>query len=421
MYKNQKFLRILLVAYLLFTDAAYAEELDIKKDPVTIPIGALDLSPVLELGETFNDNIFTRNNVKKSSFITQTNAGATLAFKRQLNRYALTYALQNGEYHASPQDNYLDHYLDLNGHSEFSSRNRLDTDLSYFNGHYMRGAFLGRDLTSSSINNEDGPDLYHLYDANTKYTYGAVTAPANLEVKAGFKDYTFDNHPTTKQGQDRDRVDLGFAYYYKVLPNTTLNAQLDNAWVAHKSTSAALYDNNKQRFLVGATWVYSSQLQTFAKIGYLHQAFESAEFNANTLNAPTWDFGLIWSPLSYSKVNIGINRDARATVNSANIREADRFNLGWGHQWDSRISTQVSTAYENANNIALHRQDDFYSVTLDLNYGVRRWLGFGVILSNRSLDSQAQTLNFDQNTVLLYVTGNPRLSDDIKTPWTTWY
>jgi hypothetical protein len=421
MFKDKKILKLQLVSYLIFCDFAYSEELDIKKDPVTIPIGALDLSPVLEVGETFNDNIFTRDTVKKSSFITQTNAGAQLAFKRQSNRYALTYALQNGQYHASPQDDYLDHYAGLNTHTEFTSRNRLDTDMSYFKSHYMRGAFLGRDLTSSIIETEHGPDQYHMYDTNAKYTYGAVNAPGNLEVKAGFKNYTFDNNPTIKQGQDRNNIDFGLGYNYKVLPNTTLHAQFENNWVMHKSSQAGLYDTNKQRFLVGGTWVYSTQLKTVAKIGYLHQAFDSAALSVNNLNALTWDLGLIWSPLSYSKVNISMNRDARSTVNSANIREADRYNLGWTHEWNSRISTQLSSAYENANNIALHREDNFYSVTLDLNYGVRRWLGVGVILSNRNLDSQAQTLNFDQNTVLFYVTGNPRLSDDVKTPWTTWY
>ena len=422
MLKHKKYINLLwAVGVYLYSHALFADTLDIKKTPVAIPFGSFELSPVLEVGETYNDNIYTRNIVKKDSFLTQTNAGVQLSLKKQLDRYALTYALQNGDYHSSQQDNYLDQYAGLNSHTEFTGSHRLDVDAGYLKSHYMRGSFLGRDITTSAINSVTGPDQYHLYNGNAKYTYGYKEAPSNLELKLGILDYTFDNHPTYTMSQDRTQLNVDPRFMYKILPKTTLEATVENNWITHKNNMYSVYDSNKQRYLLGVTWIHSSQFQAATRAGYLHQGFNEARFHGQELNAPTWDINTKWSPFSYSKIDLSINRDAIAMINNASVRESDRFKLAWDHNWDSRVSTQLITAYESANYSSLQRHDDFYSFGLDLNYGVRRWLGFGVILNNRNLDSSIQTLNFNQNTILFYITGNPRLSDDVKTPWTTWY
>lgn len=392
--------------------------MDIKKNPVAMPVGPFDLSPVLEIGETYNDNIFQHNSNQKDSFLTQIHAGGQLSLVRKFNRYALTYALQSSEYHSSPQDNYVDHYIGTNTHTEFTSRNRLDVDLKYLNSHYMRGYFLGRDLLGPSSTGQE-PDQYHLYGANARYRYGRQEAKGNIELQTNVDDYTFDNNRENMARQDRTRFGLTPGFYYRMLPKTVLQINAENIWTFHKDTEAAAFDNIKQRFLVGGSWQYSQQLQTTARVGYLHQTFENSAFNG--FDDATWDLNLRWSPLNYSRLNFSLARDATPSIASANIRKSDRYQIDWTHDWSSRLSTQVTSSYENAHNLAIHRQDDYKSFGLDVNYGVRRWLGIGINYTYRGLQSGNQSLDFDQNTVLFYVTGNPRLSDEVKTPWASWY
>lgn len=395
------------------------DALDNVKDPVTIPLGGFDLSPVLEVGETFNDNIFLRNTAKQSSFVTQVHAGAQLALKRHLDRYALTYALQSSHYHSSPQDDYVDHYVGFNSHNEFTSRNRLDTELSYFDSHYMRGRFLGRDLTDASLSITE-PDQYQLYTANALYRYGQDGAKGNIELKIGLQDYTFLNNRLFTLAQDRYAINSGIAFLYRAFPKTTLRLAYDNTLINYKQVEGELSDNTSNLYTLGGVWAHSSQLNFGFNVGYQQVSYNKSLVSSGG-SGVNWNMNVGWNPLSYSTVSFAAGQGVAPSINGGVVRSYDRYNLGWNHQWNGHISTQINMAYENANYSTLQRQDDFLSSGIDLNYGVKRWLGLGVNYTYRKLDSGDDRLNFDQNTLMFYVTGNPRLSDEVKNPWGNWY
>jgi hypothetical protein len=395
----------------------WAEELDIKKDPVLFPTGPFEFAPIFEAAESYNDNIFQLNRLKKASFLTQFHAGGQLSLERHLNRYALTYTLQSSQYHNSPQDDYIDHFVGGASHTEFTSRNRLDINLGYLDSHYQRGYFLGRDLLGPIAAAE--PDQYHLYSADATYRYGRVGAKGNLELKFNFEDYTFDNNLELNARQDRTRFALTPGFYFRIAPKTTLQAQIENQLVKHKLAEVARFDSLKQRFLIGGTWRYSVKTQLNARIGYLRQEFDNP--NSKEFDDITWDLSVRWSPLSYSHLDLGVDRNVTPTIASDNLRASDRYRLNWSHDWSPRVTTQLFGAIENAENLGVQRQDEFASFGVDLNYGIRRWLGIGVNYTYRSLKSDNNELDFNQNAIMFYVTGNPRISDEAKTPWTSWY
>ncbi|WP_326499543.1 outer membrane beta-barrel protein [Methylomicrobium sp. Wu6] len=413
---------------LVSCNPAWAEVLDIKKEPVIIPAGPFEFAPIFEAAESYNDNIFQQNRFKKASFLTQFHAGGQLALERQMNRYALTYTLQSSQYHDSPQDNYVDHFVGGTSHIEFTSRNRLDVNLGYLDSHYQRGIFLGRDLInpigtigkdSLGITGRSEPDQYHLHSVDAAYRYGRVEAKGNLELKFNVQDYAFQNNPEFTARQDRTQFAVTPGFYFRVAPKTTLQTQVENIWVKYRQTEASAFDSLKQRFLVGGTWLYSAKTRVSARIGYLRQTFDNS--GSRGFSDATWDLSAYWAPLTYSRFNLSIARDAVPTIASSNIRASDRFRLNWTHDWTPRVTTQLFGARENADNVGIHRQDDYTSFGLDLNYGVRRWLGVGINYSYRSLKSDNNQLNFNQNVAMFYITGNPRISDEAKTPWATWY
>ena len=410
------------LVYSVYSDtvlcAAPPEELDIKKEPVTLPVGPLEFAPILEIGESYNDNIFMRNSLKKGSMLTQVHAGAKLSYDKKFNKYDLIYALQDSEYHESTADSYLDNFVGLNTHTEFTSRNRFNLDLKYLSSHYQRGVFLGRDLATPTLQSTE-PDKYHQYGFDGSYIYGHSQAKGNLELKFNVDEINYANNLSRTAAYDRSLYGVTPGFYYRLLPNTRLQAQVETNWIKNNSNTSAAFDNNKQRFLIGASWSYSKQINALARIGYLRQAFDNSSLQG--YENITWDLNMHWSPLSYTHVDFTVSRDAIPTLNSANIRTSDRYRLAWKHDWTNRISTELNGALESAYNTTFHRQDDYENFGLDINYGLKRWLGFGVNYAYRGLQSGNQAFNFDQNLIMFYITGNPRISDEVRTPWATWY
>lgn len=419
-YTTNKPLRLALsVMAIVYSGVLMSEEKDIQKDPVAMPVGPFEFAPLLEIAESYDDNIFQRNVFQKSSFINQIHAGGQLSLERQLNRYLLTYVMQSSLYHDSPQDDYVDNYVGMNTHTEFTSRNRLDFGLSYLNSHYTRGTFLGRDLANQPLPQNE-PDQYHMFGGDLTYRYGHPKNRGNLEMKLSAQDYSFDNNFTRTAQQERTQFSVTPGFYYRLMPNTRLLTQVETAWLNHKDNAATDADYIKQRFLVGATWLYSTKTVGTARIGYLRQDYVNNQ-QAN-YNGITWDLNARWLPLSYSKLDLSVSRDVNPSVSGvANIRESDRVRLGWIHDWSSRITTQLNGAYESALNSSSQRQDDYMSLGVDLNYGFRRWLGVGVSYNYRTLQSSDSGYDFDQNVVMINITGNPRISDEAKTPWASWY
>jgi hypothetical protein len=402
---------------LLFCGTAAAEVLDSQKAPVIFPVGPFEFAPVLEAAESYNDNIFQRNSFKKASFLTQFHAGGELALERKLNRYALTYVLQSSQYHNSPQDDYVDHFVGGTSHFEFTRRNRLDINLGYLDSHYQRGVFLGRDLLEPT--QRDEPDQYRLYSADMSYRYGRVDAKGNLGLDFSVQEYAFLNNREFTVRLDRTRFVATPGFYFRMAPKTTLLAQVENEVIKYRASEAAAFDYTKQRFLLGGIWHYSVKTQVSARFGYLRQEFDNAELDS--VGDVTWNLSLQWAPLSYSQFDLSTARDANPTLGDGNLRVADRFSAYWAHDWSPRVTSRLFGAYENAENLGIDRQDDFTSFGFDITYGVRRWLGVGISYTYRNLKSSDETIGFAQNSVMFYITGNPRMSDQAKSPWATWY
>lgn len=395
------------------------EKVDNSKSPVEIPIVGLEIAPIFEINENYNDNIFQKNSLRKSSYINQIHAGAQLSFERQLNRYLLSYVMQSSIYHDSPADNYVDNYVGINTHTEFTSRNRLDFGVSYLDSHYVRGMFLGRDLLNPP-SQPDEPDQYHLFSGDLTYQYGHPKNKGNMEVSLSVKDYTFTNNFDNTLQQDRTQYSVIPGFYYRLMPNTRLLTQVENIVLTHKYKVSEDSDYLKQRFLVGVTWDYSTKTVGTAKIGYLNQDYLNAK--NYDMSGITWDINVRWLPLSYTKFEADISHNVTPSVSSIiNLRNSDRVNLNWVHNWNSRITSRVIGAYEKANNSSTSRKDEFKSFGIDISYGFQRWLGLGISYNYRKLQSSDDNYDFDQNVVMLNLTGNPRMTDEAKSAWVSWY
>jgi hypothetical protein len=388
--------------------------------PIEIRLGPFKVLPMLEVSELYDDNIFFNNLARKSSLVTHVRSGFQLGLKRKVNRYAFTYAFQSQQYHASPQDNYVDQYIDGRAHIEPTRRNRIEVDASFMDSHYRRGTNFSQSVTG--IQSIKDPDAFHQISAQARYRYGSRTAKANLELIVGISDIEFINN--RQQTRPWDRMDLTVTpgFYYRVFPKTYSLIQVENTVVDYKNEDVPGFlnpDYTKQRYLFGAAWEPLAKTRGTARLGYLRQLFDVPR--SNEVTGLTWDANILWEPRSYSQLSLSVQRDIFPTVGFGTSRLIERYGSTWLHNWNRRVSTELSATYQNVDSLGSGRQDEILGFRLNANYYLGRWLGIGLNYTYLNQQSTFGTLDFEQNVIMLYIAGNPVVSKSLETPWQRWY
>jgi hypothetical protein len=423
-FNKRQTIPVLAAILTLWVSAVAGAEGDIK----SIPVGPFELSPLLDVSESYSDNIYWNNLNRKGSMITQFQPGLQLALERQLNRYALNYVFNSIQFHSSPHDNFIDQYVGGQAHMEFGSRHRLDADARFVYAHNQRGTNFSQGIISLI----PYPDEFIQNTLATKYRYGAEGAPGNLEVLFNLRDLTYQNHRNRTAQWDRTEFIVTPGFYYRAFPKTLLSAQAEVTVQDYKndltsvptglSSSVTNLSYNKERYLLGFTWDPTAKTNIRTRLGYLQQNF--TDRNLPQVNDFTWDVGAHWYPKSYSRVSLESTRDTLPTFGTGYIRLIENVQLSWTHDWTEQISTRIYGTYQHVDNKGSIRLDDYYGARLDAGYKMKPWLGFGLsytyLVGNSNPTTYSQ-LNYDQNVVMFYISGNPFSAQNSGSPWHLWY
>ncbi|MBF4349742.1 TetR family transcriptional regulator, partial [Vibrio anguillarum] len=104
--------------------------------------------------------------------------------------------LQRGDYFSSSKDNYTDHFFDLAGDWELSSKHRLDLSYNLALTHEQRG---DNDTTLNLSHNE-----YNTNNINLGYGLGGEDAKGRLETNIGWSNFDYQNNKNITQYQNWD-------------------------------------------------------------------------------------------------------------------------------------------------------------------------------------------------------------------------
>lgn len=383
--------------------------------PGMIPLGPFDLLPLLRVQESYSDNIFHNNLNRKSSLITQIAAGGELALRRNLDRYALRYSFLSSQYHNSPADNFVDHFLEANTHFDFTRRNRLDLTAGYTRAHNMRGTYFSQGNIATLL---DGPDQFHQYTADLDYRYGRVDARGNLGLQIGWTRQIYDNHRERTQFFDRSDLVMTPGFYLRVMPKTYLTAQVETTLVDYDeesdgtqsgvSVSGPFFfgmDYTTYRYLLGATWDQSTKTKGTVRFGYLQQDFTHSDIQG--ASGLTWDGQLSWSPLTYSTLQLSFSRDIQPSIGSGFSRKVQFYRAGWIHQWPGRVKTQLDGSYQEASGQGTTQDTSGTSFNADVSYAMKPWLNIGLNYYYSDFQYQTNDSNSTQNIFMLYVSASP--------------
>ena len=360
-------------------------------DPASVRIGGVDVTPAVKVMEKHDDNIFSQQNIKKSSWITVVEPGVDLKADDGVSQLEVQYHLSNGTFHSSHGDDYLDHFVSAS--YAYSPTSRLTSSLSvdYSKTHDARGTtFTGSPLIFTT------PDKYHETTVNGEIGYGVN---GHLALAGAYSNKRYDNHHTVTKARDLDTAEGRASFSYPIAPATRAVLEARYKRFNYKLfTPTSNLDSNEQRYFAGLNWEATAMTSGSLRLGYLKKRFSSArQVGAGQFS---WELGAKWAPTTYSSVQISSDYGPQETDGTGSYIKSIGADVSWDYAWNNRLSHNVYGGYhENRyQGVGVARKDRLSSAGISVDYQIQRWLGIGAGYDYLNRNSNLANTSFKDNT-----------------------
>lgn len=386
-----------LVAGLFISSTVYAQE----QKAAGIPLGPMVVYPSLDLTEKHDDNLTQANVGEISSNVTVVSPAVKLEGKSGANFFGLNYKLEDARYAQSGADNYTDHFLGAYANFALGVRGDLKLNADYTEQHDARGSVAGQGGAR--------PEEYKTSGLKGLFSWGVAGAQGKLELEAAYLDKEYKtNFSGVQQYANRENTDIGGTFYWKVMPKTQLLFQAKQTDINYKldALGSPTQDSTEQRYYFGVTWDATAQTSGTVKLGWLEKKFDARP----SYSTGSWDAGVTWSPLSYSRVQLNTSRQTNEVASSVgDTVRASNYALTWTHDWSTILASnvhrgQLDEDYVLRGSTSGQRSDSTKSYGLGVNYQMKRWLKLGADYSRTDRSSNIGTNDFKRN-ILMFTAG----------------
>lgn len=387
----------------LSVSLAFVAQAQQFNEAANVPFGGFDVTPTIDLGLRYNDNV-TRADVNEiSSWSRIVSPQITMESALGASQVTLAYRIRDEAFFSSSEDNYTDHFLLAQADMEFNSRHRMITTLEFEDGHDARGSNFSIGLGDSLTE----PDQYKQSELDLLYTYGAFNADGRFDINIDFIELDYDIDTPIYRARDREIVGLGGTFYYRI--GAATNAVFDVRY-STIDYQAALepsnpLDSNEISYLVGVEWEATAQTSGFAKVGYQAKNFDSSL--REDFSGFDWELGVLWEPVDYSSLELITRSGTNETNGEGNFIQSESYSLEWRHEWLERVRSRALISFNNNDYEGQLidgfdiRSDDNVGFRASVYYQFRRWLNFELGYSYDKRDSNRNNIDFGSNQILL--------------------
>ena len=378
-------------------------------EPQAIDLGGVGLIPLLNVSESYDDNIRTASGIKgdpiQSSWVTSVEPELILVAIDRLNVYQLDYQLKHRKYHSSPVDDKTEHFLSASSHMEFTVRHRLDLRAQ----HSLQQE--SSDSTNRDpLNNEVG-NKYRHSELGGLYSFGAKAAKVQLDIGINKEWLRYLNNrysASQTHKQDRDVSTLITRANYNYSPKTKLIAELQRGDYSYLSNEL---DNNVWRYLIGASWQATPRISTEIKAGFEDKKFTKS--NIKDQNNKLWEANVSWAPRTYSSFTVSAgSRTEEGSATEAFIN-TEQYSVNWNHDWTPRITSRLQyeltkkdygdlggNVIKNSNQ---SRQDNMDTYLVGVKYKMRPWLDLELGYSHQDNGSTIDVDSYSRNQMFFNI------------------
>ncbi|NCP64767.1 MAG: outer membrane beta-barrel protein [Paraglaciecola sp.] len=370
------------------------------QEKASLDVGGLDFVPTLDVSLQHDSNVTRSNSAVISSWISLYRPELRLEKNSDITQVSVGVSASKGIYHSSQNDNFDDYQIFVDLGFEFDRRNQLAAGFVSESGHDARGTAYSIGIGNTLL----GPDKYKRTTLDTKYSYGAQTAPARFEATVRLRNINYDNDVINGRPRDRSEQSLGGIFYYQVAPATDL--VLDSRYTNTSYDSITMTDPNfvsldskTTNLLAGLKWESTAATTGFAKLGYQKRSFDNDLREG--FSGLKWEAGVVWSPIERALIEFSTANDTLETNGLGSFIKRKDYRLDWRHQWLERLSTSSAVAYGSDIYVGglIPRQDKSTQLDLTASYQFRRWISFIAAYSyiKRNSDVVDGSFDFDKN------------------------
>lgn len=367
-------------------------------EPATVNLdNGVVITPLISTGYKYDNNIFSESSNTKSSGIFTVVPSVNLLLEDGVNNYNIDLAINSGTYLSSSDDNYLNTNLGFGVHLEPSSQSRFDItgEANWLSEERGTG------LTEGLGDIVDEPLTYSEQKFGAAYEYGALSAPARVEVSVDYYNKGYTNFTDITELRDYDSMKLASTFYYGTGASTDILFEISRDAIDYSKsdTSESNRDSNDYRALAGVKWEATALTSGEVKIGYQEKDFSSA--NRENFSGLSWDASVTWQPLTYSTIDFVTSRAARDPNVIGDYIDESFYSATWGHDWNSKLSTQLFVSYmnEDYSGGSTTRSDDTTILSMSVNYNFLRWLDVSLFTDFTDKNSTNANILFDKTVV----------------------
>lgn len=378
--------------------------------PQKLDLGDFKFTPQVAGQVSYQDNFLNNNKNEQDSWVSTIAPNFELSQTRNLNHYQLSYEISNNSYWQSSNDNYTSHNLSALTSLGIATKHRLNLQADYARDYEQRGQ--GYSIGFADILNE--PTGFERYNAKAKYSFGAKTAQANIDVDYQFLKVNWDslfindlNIPQFDYSLDftEDREyqhnQIGTTFNYKTGAYTKVTFSINHGETNYEKPrlNEASLDSNDNDVFLGIEWQGSAITTGYARVGYADRTFDDDRWEDSS--GFRWQLGVIWTPLTYSNFDFSTARALSETKGQGSSIENTNYNLSWHHQWLDRIATKFSIQRSDDSYGDTNREDENTIVSATVNYQMLRNIDLSASILNRQRKSNINAIEYQGNIITI--------------------
>ncbi|WP_435234231.1 outer membrane beta-barrel protein [Psychromonas sp. PT13] len=359
------------------------------------------LVPELTSSIVYDDNIYTSEVEKVSSYIYKISPSVKFGISNGIDEYGGTYTLSSGSYSANNDgdDDYIDHNLSLLAHKEFTDRHRLDIKLGMANTHEDRGS----NTTDSSEYTYDEPLKYNSYTGSVYYEFGAVSAPMNIGGGIAYAQKVYQNFTDTTRYDDTATTTLSLDGAYKIGSVTDLTLSLSRADInyLHNESSTSKQDNIDNNVSIGLRWEGLAKTVGNINFGYQYKSYTDSAYE--NYDGTTINISIVWEPVTRSSFDLSLQRSAEDSSTFGDYSVSLDGSLDWKHSWSDVITSSIGFSYSDEDYFgsSIDREDITHIGSIGLSYDFARWVRFTTAYEYTDKSSSLSGHGYTQNSITL--------------------
>jgi hypothetical protein len=365
-------------------------------DPLGVRAGSFLIFPKVELGTTYDDNVFATENDKEGDFLFQ--VLPTVTVQSDFSRHALRFSAgaDVGRYADNTSENYVDYFFTGGGRLDVTGDSFLTGDLSYRKLHEDRG-----DPDSPTAASE--PIDFARTNAELAYQHRFNRVIGRVGVGAENEDYD-DVASITGTTLDQDNRDK-WAYsatgqvgydlypgYQPFLRVTYTRTEYDNGTIKP--------DSDTYEAVVGTTLDLTNLLTGEIFVGYLSRSYDESQFSNFTGLA--YGLQLDYAVTQLTSISGNITRGVEEGFGAVpSPRDRTTFQVGVDHELLRNVVLSALAQYQMDDYQNTPQEEDFYLLQAGATYNINRNFYLRGTYSYSTRDSNLPGEDYDRNLFLL--------------------